>query len=155
MSAAYQPTKWDRRFLELARFIARWSKDPSTQVGAVIATPRNRIVATGFNGLPAGVEDTMERLKNRALKYEMVVHAERNAVLDARQDLTGCSLYVWPLPPCAQCAAMIIQTGIASVIAPTSDNQRWTEKIAIAEEMFREAGVALRLVGEDWDREDL
>tara|TARA_R110000787_G_scaffold186397_1_gene297914 strand:- start:2897 stop:3064 length:168 start_codon:yes stop_codon:yes gene_type:complete len=44
--------KWDQRFMELAAFIAQWSKDPSTKVGAVIVDPRNkRIVSTGFNGL--------------------------------------------------------------------------------------------------------
>ena len=31
--------KWDQRFMDLANFVAAWSKDPSTQVGAVIANP--------------------------------------------------------------------------------------------------------------------
>ncbi|MBT3764776.1 MAG: CMP deaminase, partial [Rhodospirillales bacterium] len=93
-------THWDHRFLNLARFIANWSKDPSTQVGCVIADPMMRIVSTGFNGLPSGVEDTIERLENRDIKYEMVVHAERNAIIDAKRDLSGLTLYVWPLMPC-------------------------------------------------------
>jgi deoxycytidylate deaminase len=27
-------SKWDNRFLELARHVAQWSKDPSTRTGA-------------------------------------------------------------------------------------------------------------------------
>ena len=64
--------KWDNRFYDLAAYIADWSKDPSTKVGAVIVDPKNkRIVSTGFNGFPFGVEDTAERLENRDVKYEM------------------------------------------------------------------------------------
>ncbi len=105
---------WDRRFLALADFIAEWSKDPSTKVGAVIThTKSRRIVSTGFNGFPAGVEDAPERLFDRATKYEMIVHAEQNALMFAGQHAEGCTLYVTPLPPCARCAALIIQAGIA------------------------------------------
>ena len=68
--------KWQRRFFDLARLVATWSKDPSSQVGAVIVDDKKRIVSVGFNGLPMGVEDTDERLNVRELKYELIVHAE-------------------------------------------------------------------------------
>jgi dCMP deaminase len=138
-------THWDHRFLNLARFIADWSKDPSTQVGCVIVDPMNRIVSTGFNGLPSGVEDTIERLENRDIKYEMVVHAERNAIIDAKRDLSGLKIYVWPLMPCSVCAAMIVQTGVSEVIATTTDNVRLAESchFDLTEAMFDEAGIAL------------
>ena len=48
---------------------------PSDKVGAVNTHRSKRVVSMGFNGLPAGVEDTEERLTNREIKYEMVVHA--------------------------------------------------------------------------------
>ena len=48
--------KWDKRFLEMAKLVASWSKDPSTQVGAVAV--RNRtVIAQGYNGFPRGVDD--------------------------------------------------------------------------------------------------
>ncbi|MHC8509345.1 MAG: deoxycytidylate deaminase [Rhodospirillales bacterium] len=141
---------WDRRFIELARFIAGWSKDPSTQVGAVITGDMHRIVSTGFNGLPAGVEDTVERLNDRELKYQMVVHAERNAIINARRDVSGMQIYVWPLPPCSVCASMIIQAGLHQVTAPETDNPRWVESVALSKTMFEEAGVRLRLAPAAW-----
>lgn len=141
---------WDRRFLALARHIAEWSKDPSTKVGCVIASPDRRVVATGYNGLPGGVEDTLERLLDRDLKYQMTVHAERNALISARRDLTDCRLYV-TLMPCSVCAAMIIQAGIAEVIAPACDDERLrdTFNLELTEQMLAEAGVILYTLDEE------
>ena len=50
--------KWQKRFFDLAQLVATWSKDPSSQVGAVIVDDKKRIVSVGFNGLPIGVADT-------------------------------------------------------------------------------------------------
>ena len=138
--------KWDFRFLALAEHIAGWSKDPSTQVGAVITHTRSkRVVSMGFNGLPAGVEDTEERLADRETKYEMVVHAEQNALMFAGDRAEGGTLYVHPLPPGARCAVMIIQAGIVRVVCdqPDFDDQRWGEQAEIADGMFREAGLTV------------
>jgi dCMP deaminase len=136
---------WDKRYLKLAQIIAGWSKDPSTKVGAVIVNPRNQIVSVGFNGLPRGVEDTPERLENRDVKYKLIVHAERNAILFAERPLHGCTLYTWPFMPCAQCAGMVAQAGIKRVVAPTNENPRWQEDFRLTEEMFKEIGIALDL----------
>lgn len=143
--------KWDRRFLDLAGFIAGWSKDPSTKVGAVIAHPKNRrIVSTGFNGLPAGVEDSESRLLTREIKYEMMAHAEQNALLFAGPQAMGCTLYVTPLPPCARCAVLIIQAGIARVVCPEPGAEKpaleqgrrdWSQTFQVSQEMFEEANV--------------
>ena len=146
--------KWDHRFLALAEHISNWSKDPSTQVGAVITHTRSkRVVSLGFNGFPAGVEDTRERLDDRGTKYEMVVHAEQNALMFAGDRAEGCTLYVHPLPPCARCAVMIIQAGIKRVVCdqPDFDHQRWGEAAKIADTLCREAGLAVnyRQVGEE------
>ena len=141
---------WDHRFLALAEFISKWSKDPSTQVGAVVThTKSRRIVSTGFNGFPAGLEDTHARLVDRATKYEMIVHAEQNALMFAGARAEGCTLYVVPLAPCARCAALIIQAGIARVVSPPPDfkHPRWGETARIARAMFKEAKIAWA-----WDR---
>lgn len=144
MSSRFE--KWDKRFMGLAEYIAQWSKDPSTKTGAVIVDPKNRIVSIGYNGFPRGVKDLPERLENRDLKYPMIVHCERNAIIFARSPVEGCRLYTWPFMSCAPCAAMIIQAGIVEAIAPFSDNPRWAEDFKLAKEMFEEAGVKLKLL---------
>ncbi len=138
--------KWDKRFLALAEHIAQWSKDPSTKTGAVIVDPNNRVVSIGYNGFPKGVEDSTERLENREVKYKIIVHCERNALLFAHGPIEGCRLYTWPFMSCAPCAAMVIQAGIVEVIAPVSNNSRWIEDFNLAQTLFQEAGVKVRLL---------
>jgi dCMP deaminase len=137
--------KWDDRFIKLAQFVGAWSKDPSTKVGSVIVRPDNTVAAMGYNGFPRGVLDHDSRYADKATKYEMVVHAEINALLNSRESLEGCTLYVTPLPPCAQCAAAIIQRGIKRVVvAPKRDLPPiWAEKFAISKTMFSESGIAV------------
>jgi len=137
--------KWDARFLRLAKEISTWSKDPSTQIGAIIVAPGNRVVSMGYNGFARGVEDSLERLNDRELKYKMIVHAERNALLFARENMGYYTLYTHPFMPCAPCAAMIIQTGIKKVISWENDNPRWQEDFEISKIMFQEAEVELKL----------
>lgn len=138
--------KWDRRFLELARHVAGWSKDPSTKAGAVIVDDANRIVSLGFNGFARGVADDTGRYADRETKYRLVVHAEVNAVLFAGRRLDRCTLYVWPLPPCGPCAAILIQSGVRRVVAPPLPAvlaERWFQDYTLACEQFAEAGVHL------------
>lgn len=138
-------TKWDRWFLGMAEYISTASKDPSTKVGAVIVDSKRRVVSVGYNGLPMGVEDSEERLNNRDLKYKMIVHAERNAIIFAGRSLEGCTLFTWPFMPCAACASMVIQAGIQRVVAPYSDNPRWRDEFNLTMQLFEEAKVNLIL----------
>jgi len=140
-------TNWDERFLGLAQHIATFSKDPSTKVGAVIADSHHRIVSMGYNGFPRGVQDTPERLTDREKKYEMVVHAEINAILFAQCDLSRMTLYTYPLPPCSRCAALIINSGLRAVVAPPVTQTRWVESCSLALDMFDEAGVSFTQIG--------
>ncbi len=141
--------KWDRRFMNIAKEVASWSKDPSTKVGAHIVRTDRTPVSYGYNGFPRGVKDTEDRYINRDVKYKLVVHAEENAILNAHGlDLRGCILYATALP-CARCAASIIQVGIAEVVAPEPSLDyvsRWADDIKLTKTMFEEAGVALRVI---------
>ena len=130
---------WDNRMLHLATVSSKWSKDPSTKVGAVIARG-NRVVSIGFNGYPRGVHDKYVSREDKLLR---TIHAEVNAILFAKQDLTDCTIYI-SLPPCAQCAALIIQSGITRVVynkATIDQTSRWAESFRVASEMFDESGV--------------
>ena len=75
--------KWDIRFLELAKHISGWSKDPSTKVGCVVVGEDREIRSTGFNGFPRGISDDNERLTDRNQKYPLICHAEENAIMHA------------------------------------------------------------------------
>lgn len=151
--ARVNQARWDNDFLALATFWAvRKSKDPSTRCGAVIARGKE-IVCLGYNGFARGVRDLPERYDDRGLKYQLVVHAELNAITIARQPLDGCTLYTWPFQPCSRCAAVVINARIARVVAPVlpeDKRERWGEDMALAAMQFREAGVSLELVDGVW-----
>lgn len=133
---------WDDRFLELATVISSWSKDPSTQVGAVIVDDDNRVISIGYNGFPKGIKDD-HRLSNRDLKYEMVVHAEANALLFANAPVKGCTIYTWPFQPCSRCASLIIQAGIRRVVSVENKDQKWCGNFQLAHDMLIEARVVV------------
>ena len=135
---------WDHHFLSMAQLVAERSKDPSTQVGAVIVDEDKHIVSTGFNGFPRGIKDD-DRLYNRELKYEIIIHGEINAVLAAGKSVKGCTLYTYPLPPCSRCASMLIQAGITRVVAPPA-HERWVEACKLAKDLFQEAGVSVETI---------
>jgi dCMP deaminase len=134
--------KWDERFLDLAKLVSTWSKDPSTKVGAVIADDR-KIISVGYNGFPEGVLDTAERYYDRETKYKYMVHAERNALLFANTSAKGMTLYTYPFMPCSECAGMVIQAGIKRVVTLINKNERWKKSFKITQRMFGEAGVRL------------
>lgn len=132
--------KWDSRLIEIAAVVATWSKDPSTQVGAVIVDPKNRVLSMGFNGYPRAVKD---ELHERDEKLRRTIHAETNALLFARGSVEGCTVYVTH-PPCAGCAAKLIQSGIKRVVFSTPSaafSARWLDDMNSAATMFEEAGV--------------
>ena len=137
-------SKWDKRFLELAEHVATWSLDPSTKCGA-IACREKKLISIGFNGFPAGCKDDENIYADRPRKLLRVVRAEGNGLLSTKQDLTGCTIYVYPFTPCSQCTAFIIQAGITRVVTkePSAELiERWGDSIAEALAMFSEAGVA-------------
>lgn len=137
--------KWNLRFLELAKHISTWSKDPSTQTGAVIVSPDNRVISLGYNGFPRGVIDSPERLNDRELKYKMIVHCERNAIIFARESLVGARLFTYPFMSCAPCASMVVQSGITEAISYINDNPRWQADFELTKQIFKEGGVTLTL----------
>jgi dCMP deaminase len=138
---------WDRRFLRLAKEIATWSKDPSTQVGAIAVKDRH-ILATGYNGFPSKLADSSALLNDRESKIPRTVHAEQNIVAFAAKKgapLEGASIYVYPWHPCPECAKLLIQAGFTEVIhAKTEVPERWSGAFAIANAMFAEAGIAVK-----------
>lgn len=136
--------KWHKRFLGLAEYIANWSKDPSTKVGAVIVDKDNRIVSTGYNGFPKDIEDSIERYENRDIKYKIILHAEENAISYAKKDLTNCTLYISGLPPCAHCASLIIQSGIKKIVVRKQEiPERWIESMSLSKQILTEANIEL------------
>ena len=111
---------WDEYFMGIALLTAMRSKDPSSQVGACIVSPENKILSLGYNGMPIGCDDDAMPWDREGdpldTKYMYVCHAELNAILNsAHNNLKGARVYV-TLFPCNECAKAIIQSGISEVV---------------------------------------
>lgn len=100
-------------FMRVAYEIASNSKDPSSKVGAVIVDQNKRIISTGYNGMVAGCDELLMSWE-RPIKYSLVVHAEMNALLYAKNDLSSCTLYTTH-GPCANCLKHALQAGIRRI----------------------------------------
>lgn len=135
---------WDEYFMGLAHLSAMRSKDPNTQVGAVIVDQKNRVVSIGYNGFPRGCsDDTFSWNKSQEdfldNKEAYVVHAELNAILNAPSSVNGCRIFV-SLFPCNECAKAIIQSGIVEVIYEC-DKYRDTQSVIASKKMMDAANV--------------
>lgn len=119
--------KWDERFVEATRLVAKWSSCKRRQVGAIIVKDK-RIVATGYNGAPLGMQTCVESdeclrdiRKIESGKNQEVcfaVHAEQNAIVQAAKlgiSIEGTTLYC-TYKPCSICAKMIVNAGIKEVV---------------------------------------
>jgi dCMP deaminase len=134
-----QLTKWDERFLGLAREARSWVKGPDLGVGACVVSPDRRGFSLGYSGLPRGIDDTEMRITSQEFKDHNMVHAELNAILNAGRNLTDWTMYATTCP-CSQCAAAIIQAGISRVVSPAPQRgSRWYGSQLEGAEMLREA----------------
>lgn len=146
--------KWDKRFMELAKQVATWSKDKSTGVGAVIVNDKKKVLSLGFNGFARGVNDDIEERHSRPIKDYYVIHAEKNALDEAETSLEGATIYC-TFFTCATCAHGIIQKGLKKVVAPEPDwnAERYAETQRHALQMYKEAGVEVQFYKEESDSE--
>lgn len=135
---------WDDCFMSMAIIASKRSKDPSSQVGAVIVDNEHKVVSIGYNGMPRSLDDKdLSWNKNEGLdnKYLYVCHAEFNAILNVRNgsSVNGCTVYV-TLFPCNECAKAMIQTGIKKIIY-LDDKYADTVGIKASKKMLDLAGI--------------
>ncbi len=139
--------KWDLRFLKIAKEISSWSKDPSTQVGA-IAVNDKRIIATGYNGFPSGIDDTQSRLDDRNTKLSYMIHAEKNLIYNATLygvSLNKSTVYIYGLPCCNECFKALIQVGVLRVVMPDIKKhaKNWTKDCEFAKINMKNVGIKI------------
>ena len=147
--------KWDRRFLELARVVSTWSKDPSTKCGAVIVDSHRRVIGLGYNGYPIGMRDSAS--DDRETKLDRTVHCEMNAILNSSSSTMGAILYTHPFLSCNRCAVHMIQAGIQRAVAyslPPHLKDRWGESVKKTLAYYDEAKVSTCIYPRLEDEED-
>jgi len=117
---------WDEYFMDVAGLVARRSTCLRRNVGAILVKDK-RILATGYNGAPAGLKHCLDigclRQKLNipsGERHELcrALHAEQNALIQASLygiSVKGSTLYA-TCQPCVICAKMLINAGIREII---------------------------------------
>jgi len=147
--------EWNVWFMQGVYWVASKSKDPKTKIGALIVKDK-RIISTGYNGIPIGVNDENEVRHQRPEKYKWYEHGERNAIYAAAKfgiSTEGSTLYTNALP-CADCARGIIQSGITNVyvhqkfgdICNSIQRAQWKGHDEVTFALFKEAGVHVHTI---------
>jgi dCMP deaminase len=145
----------DSKYMGLAWIHAAFSKDPSTQVGAMIVSDDNYPLGSGYNGPPRNIDDnafSWERPPKEDpeafSKYDVIVHAEVNAIdHSCGGHLENATLYVTALP-CPNCMKEIVRKKIKRVVymdfqsskSSSLQNAKWRDK---SFELARLGGVRL------------
>ncbi|ATQ35545.1 deoxycytidylate deaminase [Mesoplasma entomophilum] len=141
---------WEQFFMTVAKVCAMRSKDPSTQVGAILVNKLNQIISTGYNGFPRGVDDDKFPWTREGewidTKYPYVAHAELNAIVSARTNLTDCDVYV-TLFPCNECTKIIIQAGIKKVFY-LEDKYKDSNEVKASKKMLDAAQIEYKQIND-------
>ena len=107
---------WKRTFIDIAKTVAKRSKDPNHKVGAVIVK-NNTIISTGYNGDPRNFKYQFDW--NTTEKYDYVIHAELNSICNSIYNGSSSSIkdgeIYLTLSPCNKCILTLIQCGIKRV----------------------------------------
>jgi dCMP deaminase len=140
---------WDMYFMSLASLAAHRSNCMKRRVGCVLVGPGRRVISTGYNGTPRGLQNCADggcpRCNNGnssgvGLSTCLCIHAEENALLEAGRERIreGAVLYC-DTCPCLTCSIKICQVGIGEVVYAHGYSMD-TETAAV----FQQAGVKLR-----------
>ena len=134
--------KFDHSYLQMAEVWAQNSYCKRRKVGALLVKDRT-IIADGYNGTPSGFENICEDENGVTKPY--VLHAEANAITKVAKSgnsSEGATLYV-TASPCAECAKLIIQSGISRVVY--RDAYRLTDGI----DLLKRAGITVEQKGNE------
>ena len=153
---------WDDYFLNMAYFVARKSKDPSSKCGTVIVSQDHAVLTTGYNGLPRGTVDDLPERNERPEKYFWYEHGERNAIYNAARwgaALKGSTAYITGCP-CMDCARALVQVGVKRVVWDKGNSfnmdpeklARWEESMSRSMALFEETKVIVHII-EDFEKE--
>lgn len=149
MENKHVPPTFDELFMRTVYLTATKSKDPSTKVGAVLVRD-NRIISTGYNGFPVGIDDGPARYEFRQLKYKYIVHAEHNSILAAARfgiSTQGTTLYTNGIP-CHDCMKAVIQSGIVEIVVhsgwPKMVHSHWESSTDSSNVLLEESKIKIR-----------
>ena len=138
---------WNEYYIKIAKVISEKSKDPSTKVGCVIVSANNETISFGYNGFIAKCDEKFMSLEKPQKDY-LEIHAEMNALIFAKRDLKGATVYVTHAS-CENCLKHLAQAGIKRIVYEKSNtNSKFInqERLDIIERILKATGIVMENV---------
>lgn len=138
---------WDEYYIEIAKTVAKRSKDPSTQVGCVLVSSDNRPISFGYNGFIARCDEKYMSLEKPQKDY-LEIHAEMNALIFAQESVKGGTAYVTHAS-CENCLKHLAQAGIRRIVyekANTNSKFINAERLDIIVRIIKATGIIIENV---------
>jgi dCMP deaminase len=111
----YPRPNWDSYWMNIAEAVKERSPD-YYKVGAVLVSlQNNRLVSTGYNGLPSGLKESSIDWSDRETVHNVVIHAEMNVLLYSNSMFDSSVLYT-TTSPCLQCLKLLSAANIKKII---------------------------------------
>ena len=137
----HKSSDWDLHFMKIANVVSEMSKDPSTQVGAVIVKDKV-IYGTGYNGFPKNVPDYLRDYEDRPTKLSKIIHAEENAIKNSLTVPEGFTVYVYPFMPCTRCFQLLKQNNVSKIVTNfVAKYSKWESDWEMVRKQCRELGI--------------
>jgi len=105
---------WDNYYMNIAEAVSRKSPD-RTKVGSVLVSNKdNKILSTGYNSTPIGVNNDNIDFNNRELIKKIIIHSEINCVI-YKHCFEECTLYV-TRSPCEKCVVILAAARVNKIV---------------------------------------
>lgn len=133
--------------IAMAKDASGHSADPSTKTGCAIFDSAGSLLALGYNRLAPGM--SYGDCEARPDRLSLTIHAEVHALAVKGWSARGCSVFVYPWPPCAPCASLLAWAGVERVVAPRPSPdqlERWGDSWRLAELVYERSGVEFVLL---------
>jgi len=112
----------DEYYLSMLPLVASRATCPRRQVGAILVDVNGKLVSTGYNGPPSGLPHCVDTPCPGAADQSgdttrcIAIHAEVNALSQARASRRSPHTLYCSTTPCFECAKMLITEGIQRVV---------------------------------------
>jgi dCMP deaminase len=142
--------KWHHRFMDKAKAVATYSKDPNVKVGAVLIGADKETISDGYNGFPRGTIDSEHLYSDEKYVFDNMVHAEMNAVANAIRVGSGVygSILYCTRPPCGRCTGFLKQCGISAIVCLEQPTEYWKDKsLSDLLKRYQNVGIPFYMLG--------
>lgn len=107
----------------IAKELSKLSSCRSRNVGCVITDKYDRMIGSGYNGIPSGIEHICQKKgclrkehnPGENIKECFAIHAEANALMHCNDIKNIKNIFIWGASPCVDCTKLICNSTVENI----------------------------------------